>query len=693
MLYNYRNKQLEDFKPELAHSMSDYHHLKPTIWKKKVSTCEFTQPRANGHGRSFSRFTVISTTADTEAETDKSYDPYRGSRMLHNCPSEASHAKIIIHRDTQTTTNVVATPRARSSTNSRRTRSNSAKTASIKARQPSRGSLVSLRSNRQGASHVVPVLRHKRGVDFSRARRRPASAGGSQRPPSRRRTTASVAGDGSMYRMEMDRSPTPALPKLPGGTHPKAKGAPYGRTDQKSGASTIFNEELRHFSMDCAKNCDEAFKTTLMGMSSVGGSWTDSEKKRHGSTPRSTALDSPMTATPATEVSAASWQTRPLPPLPSDGASEHYLAPSLADFESQLVLVDGETDSLAEGGARIAQPAMVCKQADRRAVSAPLYNQSPARKLSTLPSILENATVVVDGDGTRVVSAPPHNRAKKAREMARNMEYLSKVENTIRVVHSPGSGSPVKAPPPLNVRKTSAAEDWGRKLHRQLAYSAEAYDDDAVESSTKEDDSTIKKKKSWFKRSSKMESDSSVGEQKRSRGLVALKRSPSEIDAAIDAAKKVFSLSFWKSHRVRDTGMTVEGTLEEMMEPEGSKRRWLTRAAGPVKAARDSQVVRGTRPRRHQMMRNSGSGSIRSIAVKQNWLARLFRVKPAISYICMTLSRKRARQEVAMLLRGWRRYGIKDICVDRQRDVVFSRLGAKNCKSGARGSWGVTGSC
>lgn len=48
----------------------------------------------------------------------------------------------------------------------------------------------------------------------------------------------------------------------------------------------------------------------------------------------------------------------------------------------------------------------------------------------------------------------------------------------------------------------------------------------------------------------------------------------------------------------------------------------------------------------------------------------------------MMLSRKRARQEVAILLREWRkrRYGIKGIQVDKERNIVFARVAAKNCK-------------
>ena len=70
----------------------------------------------------------------------------------------------------------------------------------------------------------------------------------------------------------------------------------------------------------------------------------------------------------------------------------------------------------------------------------------------------------------------------------------------------------------------------------------------------------------------------------------------------------------------------------------------------------------------------------RQIEVHQNWLARLFRVKPATRHICFSISKRRARQEVAILLREWRQYGMKDIQVDKERNIVFARVSRKNCK-------------
>ena len=77
---------------------------------------------------------------------------------------------------------------------------------------------------------------------------------------------------------------------------------------------------------------------------------------------------------------------------------------------------------------------------------------------------------------------------------------------------------------------------------------------------------------------------------------------------------------------------------------------------------------------------DNSEGPMRQIQVEQNWLARLFHFKPATSYLCFEISRRRARQEISSLLRDWRKYGIRDIEVDKSRHIVFARVGAKNCE-------------
>ncbi len=71
----------------------------------------------------------------------------------------------------------------------------------------------------------------------------------------------------------------------------------------------------------------------------------------------------------------------------------------------------------------------------------------------------------------------------------------------------------------------------------------------------------------------------------------------------------------------------------------------------------------------------------RQIKTHQNCLAKLFRVKPAMGYMCFTISRRRTRQEIAILFKEWRKYGMKDVQVDKERNLVFARVSTKNCES------------
>lgn len=77
---------------------------------------------------------------------------------------------------------------------------------------------------------------------------------------------------------------------------------------------------------------------------------------------------------------------------------------------------------------------------------------------------------------------------------------------------------------------------------------------------------------------------------------------------------------------------------------------------------------------------DNADAATRKIEPRQNWLARLFRFKPSRRYLCLQMSRRRARQEVAILLREWRKWGIRDVEVDKERNIVFARVGKKNCE-------------
>ncbi|KHN98813.1 Serine/threonine-protein kinase domain protein [Metarhizium album ARSEF 1941] len=658
LLYNYRNKQLEDFKPELAHSMSDYHHLKPAIWKRRVSTCQFEKPRANGHGRSISRFTVISNAPDTGSD---GYDPYRSNRVLQNRDSQVTHAKITVHRDGEiaTTTATGQANKMRNGANARRMRANSTRASLTSRPQSSRGSLASLRSSRQGTPKIrVPSLRRKRGVDFSHIRKGSDSAGTRSRLANGKTGSDIVAGNGTPHRVPAPagRFPSPDLTKTADGTYPKALGGPINQYSKKNGASMIFREELRKFSNTCAKDCDEAFKTSIIVYDSeCDSSTTEGDRAHRESNPFSVSLDSPATTiSPATDSSHDSWHSRPLPPLPKITSTQNKTAVSnKSDVRSTSpdkdVAKSGDRKDVSKGSA-------LPRQVDRRAVSAPAYSQAH-RKLSTLPSINENAGL--HGDGARIVSAPPQSPMRRANAKNRSMDYLSKVERTIRVVNSPTHGGPPRLPKPVDTQTAKRDGCSRHPLHQQISYDDVECDDHIydVESAPK------KKKSSWFKRVSKADSSASSSDSgaRRASGSTDSKQNRSYEECNEQNKKRNFSFpSFWKGNKDKDTGMTIEG-LEDVAEKQ--------QATG--------QAVRR---RQRSGVIPSNSGDAPYIEVKQNWLTRLFRVKPATRYLCMTLTRQRARQEVVFLLRDWQRYGIRDIHLDKQRNVILARLGAKNCR-------------
>ncbi|KAL8729119.1 MAG: hypothetical protein Q9166_004950 [cf. Caloplaca sp. 2 TL-2023] len=62
----------------------------------------------------------------------------------------------------------------------------------------------------------------------------------------------------------------------------------------------------------------------------------------------------------------------------------------------------------------------------------------------------------------------------------------------------------------------------------------------------------------------------------------------------------------------------------------------------------------------------------------QNWLQKFLRIKPAVTVLPFQVSRIRARKEMVSLLKEWRRYGMRDIVVDKTAGRVWARVGEKN---------------
>ena len=578
LLHSYQERQLENYNPSLTYSASDRHLLKPTNWSTRVSSRQFSQPKASGHGRNISRFTVISSVDNelrSEIGTVRSYDPYKSSLVMR--PSKVSHAKITIHRDGPEETELRSAVGSQSSQTragsvAGRRRLYSMRSGTTGRLYSPRGSMSSLRSNRQATPRVRASSRHKRGVNFSSIRKRPSDLhrhsleGGSQdaatmagREPMRERDTASP----SSLHVE---APSTGH-KLAGPGRPAA-----GAKDHK----ISWHEDLRHFSSSIAKDCDEAFKGSFLSMDTtdqdIDGSLASPFSLLTLGTPRAAGTPA-TTPTTATQTGMRPWDQRPLPPPPPGepmgedaepvqyGRSrDPYTTP--APNRVQKPMFQEKRHGVVNG-----PPA---EAGERRIVSAPVYAQY-SRNPRQLPSIYEaspeNWKKGGQDEKARVVSAPPKSPAGlPTPHENRGLQFLAKADNTIRVVTSPSrceTASGVAVPLPLKLRRKFSPKTelpaTAVDLRERYKTSGQPTQDDISPPSQGGNDKALtpKKKRSWFRRSSKSEGQMLAEQAGRSHASVAAASQPTRNESlSTDSgpppppgAKRGFAFSFWKSSK------------------------------------------------------------------------------------------------------------------------------------------------
>lgn len=66
------------------------------------------------------------------------------------------------------------------------------------------------------------------------------------------------------------------------------------------------------------------------------------------------------------------------------------------------------------------------------------------------------------------------------------------------------------------------------------------------------------------------------------------------------------------------------------------------------------------------------------IEVQQSWLSRILHIKPASKILCFRIPRGKLRAELARLLRAWAQYGVRDVSLDRNRNVLTARVDKLN---------------
>ena len=723
---------MENYVPDLPFSASDYHHVKEQTLTKTYSTCHFPQPKSKSHGRQISRFTVISNVADTE----HSYDPFKASRPQHlNSMPPADHAKITILRNRSNTQESKEVSKEKSKP--RQTSRTSTSVGSDRSRQrlapprpfASRSSLASSTRSKNSASYMRAPVGHKRGVSFSHIQRRSTS---SQRKESvdakpavvgrhSNHTEVTDNGGDSLHRVE--RASTNYIRSKK--TH-AAVSQPLLSADRPGRGSQLWSEDVRQLSSSLAMDCDEAFNRTSV--------IPDVEVEADDSFPSLKATTiirklSPLTShLPANDQKSrlASLNTRPLPPPPARTESiKVELLEARKHAELRKMSGGDESPGYLDRMVSHIDHLMQPSSPEHRTASAPVESRRNDSN-RPLPSIYEAykeedsprrptdydkyMETQYRGKDSRAASAPEPREAKRHRDN-RFLRSESGIRGTIRVV-DPTSPSPVKVPAPLTIRKKSSqggpstprgtfSPEGARASSKGMAPRFELRQQYRVGSKAdlgriNEDYSygdqfgsdcnagtVVKKKPAWFKRNSK--SDESGFKM----SIKAADTMPSQsssndtilrlylVPATPPQPKKKFSLGRLFKKRSSNPGMSLGGKYIEF-----SFNALLTYPLAVDDFDDDESLPDSiTDMQRHaRRISDNDDPRIRQIVPQQNWLATLFKVKPASKSICFSVSNRRARQEVVTILKEWKRYGIRDIEVDKKRNIVFGRVAAKNCK-------------
>ncbi|KAH6710854.1 hypothetical protein BKA61DRAFT_104529 [Leptodontidium sp. MPI-SDFR-AT-0119] len=720
LLLKYRDAELENYSPELAYSNSDYHHVRPLNLTKTYSTCHF--PSAKGHGRQISKFTVVSN----GAETEHSYDPFKASRPQHLDSYRNEAAKITIHHPPEGNAWDEGKPTTRPRQGSRASSGDRSRFQKlvppprIYASRSSMSSTLSRTSNGQ----VRVNLGHKRGVSFSHSRRLSNVAQrNSSAPPfpsalhGRHSNHTEVTDDGGSVLRPVNG--TPASTRYIRSRKAQSLASQSFNTVPKPGrVSQIWNEDVQQLSSSLAKDCDEAFNRISM-VSEV-----DSELEKPSRTGQNVNRDHSNS-----KVKHSPLDTRPLPAPPARSDSVRYElleARKQAELRKQFGGDESPSylDRMVNHIDRLIQPLSPTQfMADRRVTSAPSDTryqplnralpsihesrgeESSPRRSRDRPSFLDHQRKV-EAKGGRIASAPEAWKLAHHQVDERFAQPGNGVKNTIRVVQPSSPLSPVRPPAPLTIRKKSSqgappplmAGGLGidhvapLKIHRppgldlrqqykaaskhdnspDLAPISESRNDgDQFETST---GTIVRKRSGWFKRNSKIEdngsrlsiiSSSSIPSKPTSNDTInppyERPQNPHLQSPKMEQPKKK-QFGFGRIFRKRSSKPDMSVSAHDVYEDDESVQDSIADARRQAIHGRDQSV----------------DARARQVVPQQSWLAKLFHVKPASGFLCFTLSQRRTRREVTLLLKDWRRFGIQDIQVNKERNIVFAKVGAEN---------------
>ena len=502
-----------------------------------------------------------------------------------------------------------------------------------------------------------------------------------------------------------------------------------------------FRDEARKVSTEIEKLCDEAFNrlplsssVTTPATTATGNRNSANTYQTYQSSTTSFSVHEDLVPVRVTRQNkprevGPSYQERPLPKPPATERrmdSEHlgsYTQRELAKTRDLLKkraaesdMSPGYLDEVIAHLDRLMQPSAIrTSEAERRAISTPDPNSSIPRH-DTFERILEKNNI-----GFRSASAP-------------TKKHKSTRSQTIRLVDSPSDLHPISPVKPLTIRKKSESSTPSAGSPRQITpkerlvttedlYRQQAGErrstgiaclenpslDPIEEDTDKENfdpaDRSQRdfvgepKKRNWFRRRNQpitlpshptrskdaprdCDLDQYENTHKRKSDV------PSEDSQASDQIKtgkgRFFKIFSGKRANKESRTNTGDYDLDDniSMVTEDSSRMYNPTQAYMSGALPNTSLAsvpnRSSKGSRNDKLMPPPQIP-RAIQPHQNWLARFLRIKPAVAVMGFQVSKVKARKEVAIVLREWRKYGMRDIVVDKVAARVWARVDVKNC--------------
>jgi serine/threonine-protein kinase HSL1, negative regulator of Swe1 kinase len=692
-LIKFRDEQLENYSGDpLQYSASDYHHItrpKPKNLRRKAD--------AQGliHTRRPSQFSIVSDSSAkresyyknpataTSKATQSTYDPYRSSKTPIVDTSK-DPATVIVRRDARSgsTANSIRHPAVSRLQKDGTPDIPELSNTSLHQRRSSYVTINSRSSlaSPKRASRLRKSVSYKRRVSFPK--RRQISSNG---PTEKARSTA-AEGVLSSTDVSIDRPHTRGADSLVSTAHsdpslptPPATGRtrrPASELQLKKGPplNQSWKDDTRKVSHELGKICEEAFNRSSISSASATSHYAGIDTPptsvdTHGGCVPSRLRDRPLPETPVLRELQEKRQK----------VIEMFRGHDQVDLRKMLRPIDAliEEEVQKQKG-RISV-------GEHRASSMPL----PRSTMEDLKRLREEAP--------RAASDPLNNRSQ---------------DTTVRLV--PASSPQGPRVSPVNTRKYKAMPinsmrdgrvDPSITQQDRQGYDARIYNSTALDpieenlaSSPKKKASTtsLARKWSWLNKRTgddpvqgtvEVLSPQRTPDRSTRLGFVsglsdasynhALEVNTPERKQIVTQKKKWFQKMFGKTAKAKQLVPSIH-TDHEIVDDASED---LDANSGE-EDLENNRVVRRSHQPHTSVEAATAAMAGAPIEISQNWLAKVFRVRPATRIICLQVSKTRARKDIVRILKEWRKYGLRDVVCEKRSggDMVRGRVDACNCE-------------